>query len=200
MGCDIHVAIEVLGPSGWEVEWAHDVYCEEDGYDWAKTWGEKRFSWEPCPDDPERRMFHRFKPGRSYDLFAMLAGVRNYEHVKPMAAPRGVPNDVSSGVERWIKRWGTDGHTHSWLTLAELMSVNFGEMEKDGWAISKHMEKYTKPGMVDLARRLIALPDRVAQERSRAASADPDGDDATRLQAALEAAYERVRMVFFFDN
>ena len=34
-------------------------------------------------------------PGRNYDIFAKLAGVRNYNGVKPVAERRGMPDDAA---------------------------------------------------------------------------------------------------------
>lgn len=37
----------------------------------------------------------RINPGRTYGVFAHLAGVRNYNNYSPIAADRGVPDDIS---------------------------------------------------------------------------------------------------------
>jgi len=51
---------------------------------------------------------------RNYELFAKLAGVRG-EGPKPL----GVPQDVSDLANAMIAGWGVDGHSHSYLSLAE---------------------------------------------------------------------------------
>lgn len=70
-----------------------------------------------------------FYEGRNYNLFAILADVRNGrgfagvktgEGFRPIAAPRGLPADVSATVKARSDRWGGDGHSHSWFTVAEL--------------------------------------------------------------------------------
>ena len=89
---------------------------------------------------------------RHYQLFAVLAGVRNGsgfagiqtgEVVKPIAEPRGLPDDFETTdedvhplasielMEPWHRRHHEEGeplevwmgdHTHSWLTSDELLS------------------------------------------------------------------------------
>jgi hypothetical protein len=60
---------------------------------------------------------------RNYSLFAILANVRNpadsavpYEFI---AAPRGLPADLSDGLAAWVANFGDVPHA-SWLFLREL--------------------------------------------------------------------------------
>lgn len=57
---------------------------------------------------------------RNYDLFACMAGVRNYENIQPMVEPRGLPEDIS-GVTLfdWMRGMG-DWHTPSWFNAEEI--------------------------------------------------------------------------------
>lgn len=57
---------------------------------------------------------------RNYELFAWLAGVRNYHGQTPLDDPRGVPQDASVHVKQEEERWGSDGHSHTWLVVSEL--------------------------------------------------------------------------------
>lgn len=41
----------------------------------------------------------RINPGRNYHLFGMLADVRNYEEVTPVASGRGMPDDAAWGTK-----------------------------------------------------------------------------------------------------
>jgi hypothetical protein len=67
---------------------------------------------------------------RSYGTFAFLAGVRNYSGITPIVPPRGFPDDASAEVKHEHDVWDTDGHTHSWLTLEELLAFDLSaEME-----------------------------------------------------------------------
>jgi hypothetical protein len=69
---------------------------------------------------------------RNYNVFAMLAGVRNGrgfagsdigDPVVPVAEPRGIPSDASLDVLLWWLTW--QEHTPSWLTARELVDVDW---------------------------------------------------------------------------
>lgn len=114
MGCDIHLHVEVRDQSG---------------------------NWSELEGAPSYR-------GRNYELFAMLADVRNYgetpgeiseadwlasadhgmlhsDRIDPIDEPRGLPDDVSAAVQQSSDEWGIDGHSHSWFTVEELLSVDW---------------------------------------------------------------------------
>ena len=117
MGCDIHLYVE-----------RKKVIDDE----WASV-----DEWGPDEDYPEcltvdwRNHFYR---DRNYRLFAILADVRNGygfagcdtgERLIPIAEPRGLPEDVSDLVRAESDYLGGDGHSHSWLTLAELLTYDW---------------------------------------------------------------------------
>jgi len=102
MGCDIHAHVEVREDGQWH-------------------------HWEEMFAAP-------FHVGRNYDLFAILANVRNgygFAGVPtsggftPIDMPRGLPEDVTPEVKQESDDWGVDGHSHSWLTLAELLACDY---------------------------------------------------------------------------
>ncbi len=64
---------------------------------------------------------------RSYNNFAFLAGIRNYSAITPIAKPRGLPDDA---VETEYGAHGGD-HSHSWLSLEELLAFNYDAMTED---------------------------------------------------------------------
>jgi len=68
---------------------------------------------------------------RSYGTFGFLADVRNYSAVPPISQPRGLPDDVSSEVPERDETWGSDGHSHSWLSVAELVSFDYDSAMED---------------------------------------------------------------------
>ena len=56
---------------------------------------------------------------RNYTIFGYLFGVRgDCEH--PIAPKRGLPSNVSSYVAEESEDYGTDGHSHSWISLKEI--------------------------------------------------------------------------------
>jgi hypothetical protein len=130
MGCDIHLYVERKVDDKWvnADKWTPDPYYdEEDGAN-------------PLHVDYDDRFYR----GRNYDLFGMLANVRNGhgfagcdtgDGFKPIATPRGLPADVSAEVRAESDRWDGDGHSHSWFTLAELKAYDWqGQKTKHrGW-------------------------------------------------------------------
>lgn len=115
MGCDIHFYVERKVDGKWVT---------------ADTW---------TPDEYDAgRMCVPYKTrlyrDRNYDLFAMLANVRNGygfagcdtgDGFKPLSEPKGLPADVSPEVKAESDHWGVDGHSHSWLTLTELKAYDW---------------------------------------------------------------------------
>lgn len=70
MGCDIHEYVEI-------------VYLVKPGED-------------ATDQDQERVDFiGRIELGRDYTLFALLAGVRNYDNLPPVSEPKGWPTNAS---------------------------------------------------------------------------------------------------------
>lgn len=67
---------------------------------------------------------------RNYYLFSILADVRN-SGIEPICEPRGVPKDASTGYLYSVKRWDSDGHSHSYFTLEELLNVDWNQYEKE---------------------------------------------------------------------
>jgi hypothetical protein len=63
---------------------------------------------------------------RHYGMFGFLANVRNYSHSPVIAEPRGLPDDVTEGIKE-TGDW-QDAHSHSWLTLAELLAYDYDQV------------------------------------------------------------------------
>lgn len=97
-------------------------------------------------DDPD----DDFDLGRNYDLFAILADVRNgcgFAGIKtgegfvPLALPRGFPDDASLTAKSMKENWIGDGHSHSYCTVSELLAYDWTQKTKKcgvvsiaGWA------------------------------------------------------------------
>lgn len=126
MGCDIHFYVERRVDGVWQTadEWEQDPYDEDPGH---------------LTVDYEKSFYH----DRNYDLFSILADVRNghgFAGVKtsegfiPMFAPRGVPDDACPEYKAAATGYGSDGHSHSWVTLAEILAYDWTERTlKQGW-------------------------------------------------------------------
>jgi hypothetical protein len=135
MGCDIHFFVEVKQQDGtWK---SADEWETEYGYTYV-TWG---------------KQFYR---GRNYDLFAILADVRNGrgfagiktgEGFNPIAEPKGLPEDASPEVAANSEDWDVDGHSHSWFTFAELRAFDWQqESRHQGWVGIEEFKEYAKTG------------------------------------------------------
>lgn len=120
MGCDIHLVLERKRKDG---HWVavdtfsshHDAYAKPDSI-------MDGFS------SPAAR-------ARNYERFARLAGVRG-----DGPEPRGLPDDISeTGKFMAEEDWGANGHSHSWLPLAEATTI-FLETERN--KVSDHVRKY----------------------------------------------------------
>lgn len=102
MGCDIHAYVETR-PPGIRV-------------------------WEY---EPDVRVFHRDE-FRLYRLFGWLGDVRNDSAVPPIAARRGLPDDVSDEVrEERYEEWGDDAHDPSWVSVTELLAFDYNAVMED---------------------------------------------------------------------
>ena len=71
--------------------------------------------------------------GRNYDLFAILADVRNgsgfagcrtSNGFNPIAAPKGFPDDITPEVKELLDDWG---YGYSWFTLKELKDYDWDQ-------------------------------------------------------------------------
>ena len=106
MGCDIHCYVEVYENDKWSKVGA--VFPVGDDASWL---GEENI---------DRPIYWA-----QYGLFAFLAGVRNISGVEPLAYPKGIPADISSAVLDIYNEWGDNAHSMSWLTLKELLGVDY---------------------------------------------------------------------------
>lgn len=121
MGCDIHI----------HVEYRKDIYIGGARSTAAKF--ERRWvcgdyfilnpNYDPDrPEDGEKEhQLVRFCDDRDYPLFATLANVRNYSNTAYISEPRGLPADVTTSVLADSQAWGVAVHTHSYLSLQELI-------------------------------------------------------------------------------
>lgn len=138
MGCDIHLFIEIKNEAD---QWVHHDWRakHKDGEDED---GSPIYNYESLFKDP-------FDVGRNYNLFAVLADVRNGrgfagvdsgDALNTISDPRGMPIDVTSEVSEEADSWGDDGHSHSYHTLATLelfdwnqVSIQRGIVDADGF-------------------------------------------------------------------
>lgn len=105
MGCDIHAYKEKFVDGEWKTA---DVW---ESYDYGD-------------DDKGMRVPYdkQAYQGRNYELFGILSkGVRSENEIS--FDPRGMPLDACEEVEMSNARWDSDGHSHSYLYLHELIQL-----------------------------------------------------------------------------
>jgi hypothetical protein len=195
MGCDIHFYVEKLEDGEW-------VSADR----WSKNkWGE---------DEDELTVYYedRFWQGRNYDLFAILADVRNGygfagcdtgNGYVPISPPRGLPDDVCESVQKESDRWGCDGHSHSWLTVQDLLDYDWDQTTKKRGMVSPEESK--------LLRETGKAPEAYCGWTNQANFETVEWDRKYRdeapyfLNTTLPRLQElgppdEVRIVFWFDN
>lgn len=86
--------------------------------------------------------------GSNYDLFALLADVRNKQLITPLSGPRGVPHGVSDEVVALIHAWGSRGHHHTHFTLKELLDYDWDAQKVDhvGYVNAKEYASFKLTG------------------------------------------------------
>lgn len=137
MGCDIHIFTESLyhytdysdskNPIKKQ-KWVNvDYWRHNERY--TATIGEL-----VDPDEPKMNLVPIYR-GRDYELFSILADVRNYGDNEYISQPKGLPVDVTEIVKMESESWGCDGHSHNWLTLYELIQydITHGIVQRKGY-------------------------------------------------------------------
>lgn len=121
MGCDIHFFVEVKKNGKWET---------------ADSWKEDRDYDTPRMVVPYEQSFYH---DRNYNLFAILADVRNGrgfagcdtgDGFNPISEPKGLPEDVSAPIKAEADAWEGDGHSHSFHTLQALLNYDWTQTTK----------------------------------------------------------------------
>ena len=83
-------------------------------------------SWIPIMD------LYPLFPGRDYDSFACLFGVRNFARFRPIAEDRGLPDDVTEKVREEFPV--EDGyHSYTWITYREIQAIDGTKNSSSGY-------------------------------------------------------------------
>jgi hypothetical protein len=111
MGCDIHIYTEKLVE--FENNLSKWINCD--------NWRYNEY-YNPKDKDGETKMnIHPIYMGRDYELFSVLANVRNYSDDNLcISEPKGLPKDICKITKAEAKRWKGDAHSHSYLTFKEI--------------------------------------------------------------------------------
>lgn len=168
MGCDIHIIAEARKNGKWKKNtklvfknswynpkrWAEQVQGWKDRLDKKEITQEQFDQWST--DDSlgqQKEYISEPSSNRYYDWFAVLANVRNgrgFAGIKtgegfiPISSPKGIPEDCSPEWLTITKDWGSDMHSHSYLTLAEITNFDWNQVTMKSGIISLKQYKELK--------------------------------------------------------
>lgn len=213
MGCDIHICIEVKNNDG---EWRNYDNFRHNPYYVEGDECEEEIIQIPIFTDRDYLLFSRLCGVREHSIFDAIAISTLDENIQlqkteKVSDVKGVPSDCSVVTKQIIDKWGSDGHSHSFLTLKEIKDyINKKSSKKYHGFLTSPQSKLLAEGI---------LPDywsRVETEEyinfaqwERPWSAEIDGNMIALANAiekrAKEFFYsddvsEKTRIVFFFDN
>lgn len=136
MGCDIHVMVEARNFPG----------RREKG-DWINVDDWRYNPWYPDDDEPMLSLRSIYRD-RNYELFAFLAGVRNYGDNPSFEFDRGIPKDVAGPTRTEYDSWGSDAHTPGYATLAELKEKisAVSKIQRKGMVHKDQVKRYNETG------------------------------------------------------
>jgi hypothetical protein len=137
-----------------------------------------KYEWWTNKGDPEI--------GRDYELFSVLASVRNYHDIVPISEPKGLPEDVDYMFEAYYKSQYGDAHSASWITLKEMREydlnqevevLEYNDVDKAAGTTIRKVSELFEPAGLEQWSRLIK-----------------------ELEKFDDGTGEGARLVFFFDN
>lgn len=160
MGCDIHMFAEVkIKRRDKKQEWMtvgkvfKDEYYKKNQPTYMSTYGDEKS--ENAYEWNNKLTMHPYD-ARNYDVFAILADVRNGrgfagsdtgDGFNPIADPKGVPEDASDYYKKVVDEWGQDGHSHSYFTMEELDAYDFNQTTKHrGWVSKDQYKVFQEKG------------------------------------------------------
>ena len=204
MGCDIHVFLERKNVDG---KWYDANIYRRNAY---KTMNPE----ENTEPDFERFDFYY---GGNYDLFAILAGVRNYGFIKPISQPKGLPVNASKEVKDELRKWGDTAHSVSYLTLLELLEARpiYQETKCSGFIKAEDAQLLDEKGIIprEYSQGVFGKgTENRYVKREWIEKSDLLGGFINKMLASLETTYlywekermiehaEKIRVIFWFDN
>jgi hypothetical protein len=153
---------------------------------------------------------------RAYDTFGLFFGVRNQANLSPVAERRGFPHDASALVCQEYQKWSDDAHSVSWLTWADVESMDreqtlfdsrIHEYDAAGTYLGVFAEssRLTPLEYMALARGETVTKDGHLFRREHVKALDNLSTDwrvtLDRMQAlAADYGTGNVRLVVWFDN
>lgn len=146
MGCDIHMQVEVRRGGEWHREPYRELpcnysYCEDGVY--SQEVPNQKMRGEKCPGcDGTGHKTRVFWDSRNYDVFGILADVRNGsgfagidtgDGFVPIDSPRGLPSDLSPEIRGMLDLHGDDDSHAYRASVEELLGPGWtSTTSKDG--------------------------------------------------------------------
>ena len=146
MGCDIHIVLERKDRNGQWFGWKQLSYMETEALTFTYL------NYETTHERP--RYVGYTIDRRNYEFFNALCGVRG-EGSEFGYEPRGLPEDASPMVRECLDD-NVDLHSHSWLTIKELvpcLAAHWGGDKKKEEYIFERMAN--EDGNLYLATQLV---------------------------------------------
>lgn len=184
MGTDIHIMVEVQRNGQWEAVKAvpkkahYMVERWQESYNTPshlRTFSEDFYAQSYQNILNQGGTYFWVEPPRNYRLFAILGNVRNlyglmtgimsdtdkyYEPIfNPISDNRGVPNDASPEFKELVEEWKEDGHSHSYVTLQEILDFDFDQVATlEGIVDEENYKKYVENFKPDTWYGYVAGP------------------------------------------
>ncbi|MGX4583337.1 hypothetical protein [Paenibacillus chitinolyticus] len=152
MGCDIHLFVEKRNKATgkWEaVNAINEIEVAEtkDLIRKIEGRGESADYWKRRLKELQAGTPDYIWYGRHYLFFEVLAGVRAKHDLEPVSQPKGLPDDISPEAREAAAFWDVDGHSHSWLTAAELNAYNWDQViTREGWVNFQEFKEFMENG------------------------------------------------------
>lgn len=153
MGCDIHIYVERKNNNKWEVIKGINPWISEykSWLDNAETEERKNYLLDRIKTMEEKESIVSegwIYEGRNYNLFAILADVRNYYNIKPIIDPRGIPEDICKEINNEYESWSGDSHSCSYYTFKELLDFDWKNnyVENEGFVDEKTYKNFKQTG------------------------------------------------------
>lgn len=137
MGCDIHMYTEFKHDGQWK-NCDHFMFNPSFDPTRCKSFLSSQYQLVPFFDD------------RNYDLFSVLANVRNYANTDYIDNHRGLPENVTLYVKSEYEDWELDAHSASYFTLKELIDFHNENhpIKRCGMFAPEDLEAFDKYGTI----------------------------------------------------
>jgi len=135
MGCDIHCIVEKKGNDGmWKAIKGQGCLikmCKEHIHEAVKQNNKDNIDYYT-----KRLLEYRKSHGlsiewifddRHYELFALLADVRNYDEWPALFAGRGLPPHPSTSTQSELKEWDSDAHSLTYFSLKDIKDAKWDQ-------------------------------------------------------------------------